>query len=142
MNEVMEEQTPYDMIGGEAPLRALVDRFYDLMLLEPEFALLRSLHPEDLSEARNRLFWFLSGWLGGPQLYMERFGHPRLRARHLPFSIGEAERDQWVKCMVRAMEEMDVNEALRLRLGVNFFKTADFMRNRDNKIVIGPSDNP
>lgn len=127
----MEERTPYEMLGGETALRALVDRFYDLMLLEPGFAELRAMHPEDLSGSRDKLFWFLSGWLGGPGLYQEKFGHPRLRARHLPFTIGAVERDQWVKCMVQAMAEQGVDEALRLKLGVSFFNTADFMRNKE-----------
>ena len=93
----------YETIGGEQRLRALVDRFYDLMDSAPEAAGIRALHPEDLTESRNKLFWFLSGWSGGPPMYIERFGHPRLRARHLPFSIGEAERDQWLWCMNHAL---------------------------------------
>ncbi|HET7776546.1 MAG TPA: group II truncated hemoglobin [Azospira sp.] len=127
----MQERTPYEMVGGAEALRALVDRFYDLMDLEPEFAELRAMHPPALDGSRDKLFMFLSGWLGGPDLFVEQFGHPRLRARHMPFSIGTEARDQWVKCMLRAMEEMGVDEALRLKLGVNFFNTADFMRNRE-----------
>jgi len=127
----MQEQTAYEMIGGPQSLRELVDRFYDLMDLEPEFAELRAMHPPTLDGSRDKLFMFLSGWLGGPDLFVEQFGHPRLRARHMPFSIGTESRDQWVKCMVRAMDEVGVDEALRLRLGVNFFNTADFMRNRE-----------
>lgn len=125
------EVTPYDLIGGEAAVRALTDRFYDLMDLEPRFAELRAMHPEDMAGARDNLFWFLSGWLGGPQLFVERKGHPMLRRRHMPFSIGEKERDQWVQCMVQAMEEESVDDALRTRLAVSFFQTADFMRNRE-----------
>ena len=122
--------TPYETLGGESAVRGLVDRFYDLMDLEPPYALLRSIHPSDLSGSRDKLFWFLSGWLGGPDLYQSRFGHPRLRARHLPYSIGIAERDQWMACMVQAMQEEAVDPAMAQRLAESFFGTADWMRNR------------
>ena len=121
----------YETIGGEQTLRTLIDRFYDLMDAQPEAAGIRALHPEDLTESRNKLFWFLSGWSGGPPLYIERFGHPRLRARHLPFSIGEAERDQWLWCMNRAMEEVIAYGLLRIQLSHAFAQIADFMRNRE-----------
>jgi len=123
-------KTPYELIGGEEGVKALVERFYDLMELEPDFARLRAVHGSTLEHAREKLFMFLSGWLGGPQLYTDRFGHPMLRARHLPFSIGQEERDQWMACMVRAMQETDVPDALRAHLEAAFFKTADWMRNR------------
>ena len=123
-------ETPYARLGGAARVRALVDRFYDLMDLEPEYMDLRHVHGNDLTQARDKLYWFLSGWLGGPDLYEERFGHPRLRARHLPFSIGVRERDQWLTCMNQAMVEEGVDEDLRVRLVQAYFKTADWMRNR------------
>jgi hemoglobin len=122
--------TPYERLGGEAPLRELVDRFYDLMDLEPEYAGIRKLHPTDLANSRQKLFMFLSGWLGGPGLYVERYGHPMLRARHLPFAIGTAERDAWMACMMRAMEDVGVEERLRAALAEALFGTADWMRNR------------
>ena len=122
--------TPYDAIGGDAKVRELVDRFYDLMELEEEFQLLRRVHGSSLESAREKLYLFLSGWLGGPPLYMERYGHPMLRARHLPFAIGTEERDQWMACMVRAMEEVELPAELREGLAQAFFKTADWMRNR------------
>ena len=127
-------ETHYQQLGGEVRVRELVDRFYDLMSLETEYSVIRGLHASDLTHARDKLFWFLSGWLGGPQLYVERFGHPRLRARHLPFSIGEPERDQWMACMVQAMEEIGVAEDLRRILTASFYKTADFMRNREAEL--------
>ena len=123
-------ETPFEWIGGEARVRALVDRFYDLMDLEPAYKDLRASHGSALDEARNKLFWFLCGWLGGPQHYQERFGHPRLRMRHMPFSIGIAERDQWLDCMDQAMTEVGVDPALHQRLNQSFFQTADWMRNR------------
>ena len=124
------EPTPFEGLGGEAPVRALVDHFYDLMDLEPGYAELRATHGSTLDDARDKLFWFLCGWLGGPDHYQERFGHPRLRARHLPFAIGVKERDQWVACMDQAMGECATPEALRQRLRESFFKTADWMRNK------------
>lgn len=121
--------TPFESIGGEQKIRALVERFYDLMELEPGYAALRAAHGSDLQSARDKLFWFLCGWLGGPNHYIERFGHPRLRMRHMPFRIGIAERDQWIACMGQAMKELELDEALRTRLHAAFTQTADAMRN-------------
>ena len=126
----MDQTTPYDTIGGEPVLARLCDRFYGLMAETPQFAELRALHPEDLQGSRDKLFMFLSGWLGGPDLFVQQFGHPRLRARHMPFAIGTRERDQWVACMALAMEEAGIAEPMRERLLQSFFKTADFMRNQ------------
>jgi hemoglobin len=123
-------ETPFAWIGGEDAVRALTERFYDLMDLEPAYAQLRAAHGTDLANARQRLFWFLCGWLGGPQHYTERFGHPRLRARHMPFAIGITERDQWLACMDQAMGETGVDADLRKRLNESFFQTADWMRNQ------------
>jgi hemoglobin len=111
-------------------VRALVDRFYDLMDLEAGFHELRALHPTTLDGSRDKLHWFLCGWLGGPQHYVERYGHPMLRARHLPFSIGIRERDQWLACMAQAMRERGMDADLAERLEKAFFGTADWMRNR------------
>jgi len=122
--------TLFEIIGGEARLRELVDRFYDLMDLEPRFADLRAMHPASLDGSRDKLFWFLCGWSGGPNHFIERFGHPRLRARHLPFSIASKERDDWLRCMAQAMHELDMPQALQERLMTSFFQTADWMRNR------------
>lgn len=122
--------TPYERLGAEPTVRALVDRFYDLMDLEPGYTALRAAHGSDLVQAREKLFLFLSGWLGGPQHYVERYGHPRLRMRHMPFSIGVLERDQWVACMDQAMGEVGIVPELRERLKTSFLQTADWMRNR------------
>ena len=122
--------TAFEWIGGESGVRALVDRFYDLMELEPEFARLRAVHGSTLDDARQKLFWFLCGWMGGPQHYTDRFGHPRLRARHLPFAIGSVERDQWLACMGRALRETGVDPVLAARLEASFAQTADWMRNQ------------
>jgi hemoglobin len=121
---------PYLQVGGDAGVRALVDRFYDLMDREPTYAVIRRLHAHDLARAREKLHLYLSGWLGGPNLYIERFGHPMLRARHLPFSIGVPERDAWLACITQAMQETGVPDALHEPLAAALFKTADWMRNR------------
>jgi hemoglobin len=122
--------TPYERLGGEAKLRALVERFYALMDAEPEYYGIRKLHPDDLASSTDKLFMFLSGWLGGPSLYVERFGHPFLRARHLPFAIGTSERDQWMDCMARAMAEERIAPELQALLAGALARTADHMRNR------------
>jgi hemoglobin len=122
--------TPYDRLGGESAVRTLVDRFYDLMDLEPAYAGIRRLHPSTLDGSRDKLHWYLCGWLGGPNHYIERFGHPRLRARHLPYAIGTAERDQWLACMAQAMREVDVDTRLAHKLGEAFNGVADWMRNQ------------
>jgi hemoglobin len=130
MNAPAAPVTPFERLGGEPGVRALVDRFYDLMDLEPTYAGLRALHPGTLEGSRDKLFWFLCGWLGGPDHYVERFGHPRLRARHLPYAIGIAERDQWMACMRQAMREQAIDETLAVRLAEALHGTADWMRNK------------
>ncbi|BAL96878.1 group II truncated hemoglobin [Rubrivivax gelatinosus] len=122
--------TPFERLDGETGVRALVDRFYDLMELEPAYAGLRALHPQSLDGSRDKLFWFLCGWLGGPDHYVQRFGHPRLRARHLPYAIGIAERDQWMACMIQALAEREIEPALADKLAESLFGTADWMRNQ------------
>ena len=129
-----DDDTPssavYGALGGEPGIRRLVDRFYDLMDLEPAYRGIRALHPVHLDGSRDKLHWFLCGWTGGPPLYVERFGHPRLRARHLPYPIGIAERDQWLACMRQAMVEEGLEPGFAARLDQAFFGTADWMRNR------------
>ena len=120
---------PYDNIGGEEVVRQLVTAFYDSMDNDLEFAGIRALHPEDLAESREKLFEFLSGWLGGPDLYVQRRGHPRLRMRHAPFPIGTSERDQWLSCMGGAMDKCGISGDVRTFLDGRFAHVADFMRN-------------
>ena len=130
IEEKPEFATPFEWIGGEARIHVLVERFYDLMDLEPGYSALRVVHAPALDDARQKLFWFLCGWLGGPQHYVERFGHPRLKQRHMPFKIGLIERDQWLACMDQAMGEIGVPADLREKLRASFFQTADWMRNQ------------
>lgn len=120
----------YEVIGGEPMLRKLVTRFYEVMDTEPKAAGIRAMHQPDLADAREKLYLFLSGWMGGPPLYIEKYGHPMLRRRHLPFPIGESERDQWVYCMVRAMHDVGIDEQVMLQLGNALWGVADFMRNQ------------
>ncbi len=129
--QISENNNPhYQRIGGDEKIRALVKRFYELMDELPEAHRIRKMHHISLAGAEEKLFMFLSGWLGGPQRYVEKFGHPRLRQRHLPFAIGDAERDQWMMCMRQAVNDVVEDEALRAELLLAFQKVADFMRNQ------------
>lgn len=130
MTHPTPETTPYELLGGAAALCIIVQRFYSLMDSEPAFLCIRKLHPEDLAVSTEKLTSFLSGWLGGPNLYQEKFGHPMLRARHLPFPIGVAERDAWLACMRRALEDGGVERRLCDWLMQQLQATADWMRNR------------
>ncbi|MGZ8413034.1 MAG: group II truncated hemoglobin [Gemmatirosa sp.] len=121
--------TPYEQLGGDAGIRRLVDRFYDLMDTAPEAATIRALHATSLKASRDKLHLFLVGWTGGPPVYVEKHGHPRLRMRHFPFRISSQERDEWMWCMDRAMAEHDMPEALRTQLRERLHALADHMRN-------------
>ena len=120
----------YNLIGGAENLRSLVNRFYDRMDTAPEAVHIRALHPASLDQSRQKLYMFLSGWSGGPQLYVERYGHPRLRARHLPFKIGQRERDEWLWCMNSALSESNIPADVIAILNTRFTEIADFMRNQ------------
>lgn len=119
----------YERIGGAGVVRALVERFYALMDTLPEAAPIRGMHAPDLALSIDKLYEFLSGWLGGPQLYVEKYGHPKLRARHLRVRIGASERDQWMLCMRRALEETVADPQLRRELGDALARVAEHMRN-------------
>lgn len=112
----MTTNTPYGHIGGEQAIQLLVDRFYFYMDTLPESQGIRTIHQPSLDSANSKLFKFLSGWLGGPNLFIEEFGHPMLRARHLPFQIGESERDQWMLCMNKALAEIPMNPQLHTNI--------------------------
>ncbi|MDI1298166.1 group II truncated hemoglobin [Methylotenera sp.] len=129
------KSTFFELLGGEASgtenIRLLVETFYDIMESDPKAAPLRAMHPADLTSAREKLFMFLTGWTGGPQLYIERYGHPMLRARHMPFPVDESARDQWMYCMIKAMHQLDYEDLLMKRLAEQLYGVADFMRNRE-----------
>jgi len=124
------KSTFYELLGGTERIRDLVETFYDIMDSDPRAGPLRALHQPDLTEAREKLFMFLTGWTGGPQLYIERYGHPMLRRRHLPFTIGRSERDQWMYCMIKAMQTLSIDENVMQKLAEQLYGVADFMRNK------------
>ena len=127
-------QTLYDLLGGEPEathkIREIVEAFYDVMDSDEKAKTIRLMHPEDLTPSREKLFMFLTGWTGGPQLYTERYGHPFLRRRHLPFKIGEDERDQWIYCMTKGMLNLKMEEEKIKALLNALYPIADFMRNQ------------
>ncbi len=122
--------THYEQLGGDAGIRRLVDRFYDLMDASPEAVHVRALHAASLKRSREKLYMYLTGWTGGPPLYEQQYGHPMLRARHLPFSIGERERDEWLWCMEKALDEQEVPTELREFLRDKIRNLAHHMRNQ------------
>jgi len=138
LNEIEEagsdKRTFFELLGGAENgtqnIRLLVETFYDIMDSDPKAKPLRDMHQPDLTSAREKLFMFLTGWTGGPQLYIERYGHPMLRKRHLPFEIGESARDQWMYCMIKAMHQLEYDEGLMKKLANQLYGVADFMRNK------------
>lgn len=122
--------TEYEFLGGDRGIHALVTEFYRQMDTLPETKTIRDMHPKDLSESIQKLYEFLSGWLGGPQLYVEKHGHPRLRMRHFPFKIGVSESEQWLLCMERALTLQDVPAAKRQLLMDAFRKVSNHMINQ------------
>lgn len=125
----MTIQTIYQALNGEAGVRALVHRFYALMDELPEAYTVRRIHPDSLEGSEQRLFDYLSGWFGGPSLYIEKNGHPRLRQRHLPYTVGSQERDEWMLCMTQALNEQVEDRALRASLIETFSHMANHMVN-------------
>lgn len=129
------KNTFFELLGGEAggveSIRNLVETFYDIMDSDPKVIPLRAMHNPDLTETREKLFMFLTGWTGGPQLYIERYGHPMLRARHMPFPIDESARDQWMYCMIKAMHQLNFEDDLMKKLANQLYGVADFMRNKE-----------
>jgi hemoglobin len=127
-------QSLFDLLGGEPEatnqIRAIVEAFYDVMDSDEKAKTIRLMHPEDLTSSREKLFMFLSGWTGGPQLYIERYGHPFLKRRHLPFKIGEEERDQWIYCMTKGLLNLKMEEEKIKALLNALYPIADFMRNQ------------
>lgn len=130
MQAANHHATHFDRIGGADKILELVKRFYQLMDELPESHGIRKLHPENLQGSQDKLFKFLCGWMGGPQLYVQEYGHPMLRRRHLPFSISVSERDQWLLCMNTAVHEIVQDQQLRDELSAAFAKVADHLRNQ------------
>jgi hemoglobin len=126
-----DSPTPFVRIGGQPVIDALVDAFYRRMDTLPEAKAIREMHADDLGSVAEVLKRYLGEWLGGPKLYSQERGHPRLRMRHNRFHIGPAERDAWMACMTGALEEVVDDEALRVQLAQSFYKLADWVRNDD-----------
>ncbi len=131
------QPTVYEALGGADGIHRLVDRFYELMDELPEAYAARRIHPESLAGANESLFEYLSGWFGGPNLYIEKKGHPRLRMRHLPYTIGATERDEWMLCMRTALTEQVADEPLRAGLLKAFGDMAAHMVNTDGRTGCG-----
>ncbi len=123
--------TPYTALGGEAGVQRLVHRFYELMDELPEAYAVRQLHPESLKGSADNLFEYLSGWFGGPSLYIAKNGHPRLRMRHAPYAVSPAMRDEWMLCMTQTLTEQVVDEELRDNLIEKFSQMANHLINTD-----------
>jgi len=125
-----DTRTLFERIGGEESIRSLVHRFYRHMDELESSREIRAMHAKSLKASEEKLFMFLCGWMGGPNLYIEKYGHPRLRMRHLPFAIDESARDQWMHCMRLALDETVADQSLRDELMAAFYGVADFMRNK------------
>jgi len=113
---VVQQQTPYSLMGGEKSILSLVTRFYFYMDTLPDAKELRAVHAADLDSTKDKLYKFLSGWLGGPDLFQQQYGHPRLRQRHFPFVVNQQVRDQWMYCMKKALYEVAMPDDLRKNL--------------------------
>ena len=125
-------QTPYDLLGGEKGIRALSAAFYDAMDRLKGAGDIRVMHAENMDEIKDKLFEYLSGWLGGPRLYAEKYGRGCLTEPHAPFAIGANERDQWLRCMDEALQDVGASAELQEMVRKPFFMIADTVRNQPN----------
>jgi hemoglobin len=130
-NLTEEVITLYQAIGGDLAVRALTQRFYELMDTLPEARRVRAVHPPSLKGSEEKFYEYLTGYLGGPPLYTDKRGHPRLRSRHFVAAIGSVERDEWLLCFRRAMDETIVNEKLREIIWPPIERLAFHMQNRE-----------
>tara|TARA_B100000676_G_C17976029_1_gene786169 strand:+ start:887 stop:1315 length:429 start_codon:yes stop_codon:yes gene_type:complete len=131
----MRDKNIYQLIGGADVIKKLVDNFYDEMDRCENVRAIRRLHPKDLKDSKLKLFLFLSGWFGGPDLYVEKYGHPRLKRRHMPFSIGTEEANQWIYCMEKAVKELNIDNILQDHLMDIFKRMANHLVNDGTKIT-------
>lgn len=129
-NADIDPRSLYALIGGETGVRRLVDRFYSLMDTLPEAKACRDVHPANLDGSAAKLFDYLSGWLGGPQLYVAKHGHPMLRRRHFAAPIGDAERDGWLLCFEQALLDTVANELVRDAIREPVRRLAFHMQNK------------
>ncbi|MQW90414.1 globin [Sinorhizobium saheli] len=126
-----ETTTLYEAIGGDATVRLLTRRFYEHMDTLPEAARCRAVHPPDLTGSEEKLYEYLTGWLGGPPIYVEKRGQPMLRRRHFIAEIGPAERDEWLLCFTRALEETVSHQELREIILEPITRLAFHMQNKE-----------
>ncbi len=128
----MSQTTPYDLLGKEAGVRALASAFYEAMDRLPEARTIRAMHGESLDGIKEKMFEYLSGWMGGPRLYYEKYGSVCLGHPHAAYAIGSAERDQWLQCMDAALEAVDASPQVRAILKLPMARMADALRTRDD----------
>lgn len=127
-----ETITLYEAIGGDPTIKALVRRFYALMDSLPEASSVRATHPPSLARAEEKLYEYLTGYLGGPPLYVEKYGHPRLRSRHVMAAIGPREVEEWLLCFRMAMDETIPHSKLRAIIWEPIERLAHHMQNRED----------
>lgn len=130
-------KAPYDEIGGAEAVERLVNGFYDR--IEEAYPLLRDMLPNNTTVTRRKLIEFLTGWLGGPQLYIEKYGHPRLRMRHFPFKVDTEAARQWLEAMYASLDDLELEERVDTFIRARFLQTAAHMRNVDDEVAV-PSD--
>ncbi len=125
------QETPFEMAGKEEGIRKLVNTFYDIMDSDPEASGIRAMHGEDLSSIKDKLGDYLIGWMGGPPLYSDKYGSVCMTGPHEPFAIGPDERDQWLMCMHKALDQVGTSEVLKKILEAPMFNVADMVRNKE-----------
>ncbi|WP_343044271.1 group II truncated hemoglobin [Marinifaba aquimaris] len=124
-------KTAYQAIGGEKGTLLLANTFYDIMQTDPFAKELLAIHPQPMDKIREKFFEFLSGWLGGPGLFEEKYGHPMLRARHLPFKVDDQMIEQWLYCMNKALDQTVKHDEAREAIREPITKLAHHMKNTD-----------
>lgn len=131
--------TPYQLLGGEDGVRRLAAAFYEAMDELPQAASVRAMHQDNLDEIKQKLFEFLSGWLGGPPLYLQKYGTICMTRPHAPYAIGPAARDQWLLCMKEALRRVEASPEVCAMLEVPLFRIADAIRNRAGDASAAPA---
>ena len=126
----MSAQTPYEILGEEG-VRQLADAFYEAMDRLPQAEAIRAMHAENLDEIKKKLATYLTGWMGGPPVYLAINGTVCLTDPHAPYRIGPKERDQWLLCMDAALEDIGASEELKQMLKEPMFRVADTVRNAE-----------
>ncbi|MEA3404666.1 MAG: group II truncated hemoglobin [Pseudomonadota bacterium] len=118
----------YQAVGGYDGLVKLVDDFYEVMETLPQAQHIRQMHRDDLSQSREKLVYFLSGWMNGPQIYAEKFGGINIPMAHAHLKVGEAERDAWLQCMQVALDKGDFPQDFKTYLMQQLYRPAERIR--------------